>query len=108
MKSHVQYLGMHRTLQQGHIFPYNGVVAADASLGLALQKALINKMVATFTSNTNGHRRFACGLSRVGPIQCLRDAPDSNAILGKRGKNKSPRKKQYENRPSCQIKSVKV
>jgi hypothetical protein len=42
------------------------VAAADASLSLALQRALDDIMVAIFTNHTNGRRVIACELSGVG------------------------------------------
>lgn len=73
LEFHLLYPGLHRALQQGHVFPHNGVVAVDASLSLALQKALDDTMVATFTSNTKSRREFVCKLSGVGQKLSPRD-----------------------------------
>jgi len=66
MEFHLLYPGLHRALEEGHVFPQKGVAAADASLSLALQRALDDIMVAIFTNHTNGRRVIACELSGVG------------------------------------------
>jgi hypothetical protein len=96
---HLLYPGLNRALEHGHVSPRKGVVAADASLCVAFQKASDITMLATSNSSPNGRRKFASELSSVGQLSPRDVAAEGLVIHGRRGKKKS---RHHFRRPRCQ------